>query len=192
MVPPPPRRQPQRPIEGPASPRRDGFAHRSGAIRGRGLRRRDEPHSPSITRPRPVTLLARLASSSARPRPSSGGRSSTYRVAPQGEWPWGVNPGAVFVASGLLEDDRRRWACSSLSPSGWYAQLAIVAAGVAWGSWANVVGIAIVVYLLRPGVKLLLSGREAMQPARRRRARAFGRTRQARCSSPSPSPFWGS
>jgi hypothetical protein len=31
-----------------------------------------------------------------------------------------------------------------------------------WGSWTNVVGIAIVVYLFRPGVKLLFSGREAM------------------------------
>lgn len=53
-----------------------------------------------------------------------------------------------------------------LRPLGWYAQIAILAGGLIWGSWSNIVGIAVAVYLLRPGVKLLLSGREAtsLQP----------------------------
>jgi hypothetical protein len=119
----------------------------------------DEPSVASLPRPRPVTLVARLdlfvgAAELVLAWAILAGRLA-YDTADSGL----PGHGVTFAASAVL----RLAAAGGLllvSPLGWYAHLGVVASGILWGSWSDVAAIATAVYLLRPGVKLLLSGRD--------------------------------
>jgi hypothetical protein len=132
----------------------------------------DEPSLEGFSRPRPVTLLAKLDLAVGAAGLVAAAAILTGRVATESAASGPVGHGVFLAATSALS----LVAAAGLflaGPVGWYAHLALVASGVLWGSWADVAGVATAVYLLRPGVKLLLSGqdRSSFPPAQRARVR---------------------
>ena len=170
VVPPPPR--PER--QSKAQRRRAALASRAASVPDTEPLAADTFDTPmaELARPRPVTLIARLDLAVGAAHLLVGWGMQAGRVPAQGVSVLGLNPGAAFFVSGLA----MLIAATGLfqrKPFGRYAQLAIVGAGLMWGSWANVIGIPIAVYLMRPGVQLLFSGRDAssLEPQECRRIR---------------------
>jgi hypothetical protein len=153
-----------------AQRRRDAISRRTGVVtapvRGQGATAAAMPTEEGgaalsgFARPRPITLLARLNLAVGAAEMIVGWAMLTGSVPSDGAGGWGMDRGALFAGFGLLMMIAA-FGLFLLKSVGWYAQLAIVGAGLIWGSWSNLVGIALAVYVLRPGVRLLLSDREA-------------------------------
>jgi hypothetical protein len=122
----------------------------------------DAGHEPSLEglpRPRPITLIARLDVFVGASELLLAWAFLMGRVAHESTRSGWFGAGVFFAATGFLSLVAGA-GLFLVTPVGWYAHLARVAVLVFWGSWSEVVGLATAVYLLRPGVKLLLSGRD--------------------------------
>ena len=118
-----------------------------------------EPSLEGLPRPRPLTLIARLDVFVGASELLLAWAFLMGRVAHESTRSGPFGDGVFFAATGFLSLVAGA-GLFLVSPVGWYAHLALVAVGLFWGSWSDVVGLATAVYLLRPGVKLLLSGRD--------------------------------
>jgi hypothetical protein len=130
----------------------------------------DEPSLVGLPPPRPITTIARLDVFVGVTELLVAWAFIGGRVAHESTRSGPIGDGVFFAATGFLSLVAGA-GLVLVTPVGWYAHLALVAVGLLWGSWSDVVGAATAVYLLRPGVKLLLSGRDPASLEEPERAR---------------------
>jgi hypothetical protein len=119
----------------------------------------DEPPLTELVAPRPITLIGRLNLFVGASDLLTGWAITTGRLPMEGTGALGFDHGVLFFAWGALTL-AAAFGLFLLKPFGWNAELGLLGARVLWGSWSNLVGIPIAIYLLRPGVRLVLSGRD--------------------------------
>jgi hypothetical protein len=169
---------PPRAASAPKPERQSKAQRRRAALAGRAgeapTARTDlsEPSLVGFPRPRPITMLARLDLFVGAVEAIAAVVVLSGRVALENAATGPIGLGTFLAADGALS----LVAATGLflvSPMGWYSHLALVATRLLWGSWANVLAVPAAAYLLRPGVKLLLSGRDlaSLEPPERARIR---------------------